>query len=73
MRRYVCVTVFASITWAGIWFTPDQQGQRLLSRGDFEQAAGTFQDPMWIGVAWFRAGEFEKAEQAFARVASASR
>jgi Ca-activated chloride channel family protein len=41
-----------------------------MNRGEFQAAAEAFRDPMRQGVAWFRAGEFEKAEQAFARVAS---
>ena len=61
----------ASITWSGLWFSPDQQGQRLMDRGEYEAAANAFRDPVRQGVAWFRAGEFEKAEQAFARDASA--
>ncbi|MEN7972327.1 MAG: tetratricopeptide repeat protein [Verrucomicrobiota bacterium] len=31
----------------------------------FAEAAEAFQDPMHIGVAWYRAGEFKKAEEAF--------
>ena len=58
------------LTWTGLWFTRDQQGQRLMHREEFEQAAGAFRDPMRIGIAWFRGGEFEKAEQAFARLAT---
>jgi Ca-activated chloride channel family protein len=57
----------AATTWAGLWFTPDQQGRRLLAKGDHLAAAKTFQDPMWQGVSLFRAGEFEQAAQAFAR------
>jgi Ca-activated chloride channel family protein len=62
--------LIVAFTWTGLWFSPDQQGQRYLNRGDYTAAANTFQDPMRIGVAWFRAGEFEKAEQAFARLAT---
>lgn len=53
--------------WAGLWLTPDQQGQRYFQRGEFAEAAQAFRDPMWQGAAWYRAGEFEKAAQAFAR------
>lgn len=53
--------------WAGLWFTPDQQGQRYFGRGEYVEAAQAFHDPMWQGAAWYRAGEFEKAAQAFAR------
>ena len=59
--------VIAVITWSGLWFTPDQQGQRHFQRGEFAEAAKAFRDPMWQGAAWYRAGEFEKSAQLFAR------
>ena len=68
MKTLVALAVVGAITWWSLWFTPDQQGQRLMNRGEFQAAAETFRDPMRQGVAWFRAGEFEKAEQAFARL-----
>jgi Ca-activated chloride channel homolog len=62
------VTAFLlAITWTGLWLTPDQSGQRQLRRGEYEAAVQSFDDPMWQGVAWYRAGEFEKAASAFAR------
>jgi Ca-activated chloride channel family protein len=71
MKVLVTFAVLGALTWTGLWFTPDQQGQRLMKRGEYQAAAETFRDPMRQGVAWFRAGEFEKAEQAFARMGSA--
>ena len=68
MKYLTLLVMFGGITWTGLWFTPDQQGQRLMNQGSYDSAAQTFRDPMRIGVAWFRSGEFEKAEQAFARV-----
>ena len=65
------MAVFVGFTWADLWLTPDQQGQRLQRQGDFAQAAEAFQDPMRIGTAWYRAGEFEKAEQVFAQLPTA--
>ena len=65
MSRYFLVL---AITWAGLWLTPDQQGQRLMERKQYADAAKTFDDPMRQGVAWYRAGEFEQAAQSFARV-----
>lgn len=61
------IAVIAALTWAGLWFTPDQQGRRHFERGEFIEAAGLFQDPLWQGTALYRAGEFEKAARAFAR------
>ncbi len=70
MKLIAFTVVIGAFTWWGLWFTPDQQGQRLIKRGEFRAAAESFRDPVRQGVAWFRAGEFEKAEQAFARVAT---
>ena len=70
MRGLYALLIIGAITWANLWFTPDQQGQRLMNRDDFAAAAEVFRDPMRQGVAWFRVGEFEKAEQSFARIAT---
>lgn len=53
--------------WADLWLTPDQQGQRLMDQGDYEQAAAKFTTPDKIGAALFLAGEFEKAASVFGR------
>ena len=65
------VMMVAAFSWSALWLTPDQAGQRLMNRGDYPSAAEAFRDPMRKGVAWFRAGEFERAEQEFARVGTA--
>jgi len=67
--RIVCSLL--AITWIGLWLTPDQQGQREFNRKEYAAAAKSYKDPMRQGAAWYRAGEFEKARQAFARVSSA--
>lgn len=67
----LAVVVVGGISWSELWLTREQQAQRLMDNGDYVAAAETFRDPMRQGAAWFRAGEFEKAEQAFARVATA--
>lgn len=70
MKMLIAMLAIGGITWSGLWFTPEQQGQRAMQRGDFKTAAELFRHPMRQGAAWFRAGEFEQAEQAFARVAT---
>ena len=57
--------------WTDLWLTPDQQGQRLMDQGEYEQAAGKFTTPESIGAALFLAGDFEKAASVFGRSASA--
>ena len=59
-----------TVLWAGLFFTADQQGQRLMNRGEYARAAATFEDPMHAGAAWYRAGEFKKANEAFRQVTS---
>ncbi len=54
------------------WFTRDYQGQRLSQKGDFEAAAERYEDPMRRGVAYFKAGDFEEAIQAFSQDTSAN-
>lgn len=53
-----------------LWLTPDQQAQRDLEAGEYAAAAARFSDPMRVGLAWYRAGEFDRAAQAFGRSAS---
>jgi Ca-activated chloride channel family protein len=62
--------VLLAMTWTGLWFTPDQYGRWLFERGDQAKAAAAFADPMWRGVAWYRAGEFKKAAESFARLST---
>jgi Ca-activated chloride channel homolog len=68
MKHFV---ILATITWTGLWFTPDRQGSRLFEKGSYLEAAKAFQDPMWQGTALYRAGEFKDAAQTFARIDSA--
>ena len=71
MRSLLTTSIVAAFGLGNLWFTPDQRGQRLMDRDHFSEAAEAFDDPMRQGVAWFRAGEFEKAELAFARESTA--
>lgn len=70
MKQMLACPLVAAFAWWTLWYTPDQMGERLMRQESYQEAAETFDDPMRQGVAWFKAGEFEKAEQAFARVAT---
>lgn len=48
-----------------LWFTKDYQGQRLSDRGAYAEAANSYRDHMQQGVAWFKAGNYEEAIEAF--------
>ncbi|MBY3232698.1 VWA domain-containing protein [Rhizobium laguerreae] len=54
-----------------MWLTHDQQGRIAFERGEFDAAAGHFIDPMWKGVALYRAGKFQEAVDALAAVETA--
>jgi Ca-activated chloride channel family protein len=53
---------------ADMWLTADQQGRLAYEHGDYAKAAERFADPMWKGLALYRAGRYEDAVEAFARV-----
>lgn len=61
----------AEFDLAGMWLTSDQQGRIAFDRGDYAGAAAHFADPMWRGVALYRAGKFGEAVDAFAQVRTA--
>jgi Ca-activated chloride channel family protein len=56
---------------ANAWLTADQQGQLAYLRGDYAAAAQHFTDPMWQGIALYRAGHYDEAVDAFSRIDSA--
>lgn len=53
-----------------LWLTHDQQGWRAFERGDYAAAAVLFDDPMWRGVAYYRAGKLDDAVRAFEQIGS---
>ncbi|HAH44720.1 tetratricopeptide repeat protein [Gimesia sp.] len=64
------IIALLALSWTNWWLTTDQQGQRLFKQQKYQEAAKVFQDPRWQGTAWYRAGEFEKAAQAYARAST---
>jgi Ca-activated chloride channel family protein len=52
-------------TFKNLWFTRDYQAQQLYEQGDCEQAADLFSDPLRKGVAYYRAGDYKQAVNAF--------
>ncbi|TKF24921.1 VWA domain-containing protein, partial [Vibrio kanaloae] len=49
--------------FANPWKTDDQVGYQLYQDEDFQQAAEQFQQQEWKGIAQYKAGDFEAAEQ----------
>ncbi|HEY2711867.1 MAG TPA: hypothetical protein VGI60_05075 [Chthoniobacterales bacterium] len=53
------------------WRTSDQRGDALCRAKKFSQAAKTYTDPLRVGTAQYRNGDFEAAAKTFARVPGA--
>lgn len=54
--------------WQDMWQTADQQALKTYKKGDFEQAANTFNDPLWQGNAHYKNKNYEAAVNAFSQV-----
>ena len=63
----VAATPVMAFEWLDLWLTPDQQGQRLMDQGKYQEAAAKFTSPEQIGVALFMAGDFENAATVLGR------
>jgi Ca-activated chloride channel family protein len=48
-----------------LWETKDYQAQKLVDKGEFVEAGETYIDPLRKGVAYYKAGYFEEAINAF--------
>ncbi len=57
--------------WLDLWLTPDQQGQRLIERGEPEKAAQRFENPHWQAAALYAAGDFDGAARRWAELPGA--
>ena len=48
-----------------LWMTADQQGRYLFEKGEYTEAAERFQNPMWKGIAYYAAEDFDAAIEQF--------
>jgi Ca-activated chloride channel homolog len=53
--------------FADLWLTGDQQGRLLMQWGNYREAAGRFDNPLWKGMAYYYAEDFMLAAQYFSR------
>jgi len=58
--------ISSNFSWLDLWLTHDQQGRYYFQRGDYQKAADKFDDPLWRGLAFVRAGQYDNALNAFA-------
>jgi len=62
----------SDLSWNDLWYTKDYQGQKLYSSEDYEKAGNTFESAVHQGVAYYKAGNFDAAAQAFAQDSSSN-
>jgi Ca-activated chloride channel homolog len=53
-------------SWQDLWLRPDQQAKHLLDAGKAQKAAEKFHNPLWKGIAYYRAGLYQEATKEFA-------
>jgi Ca-activated chloride channel family protein len=68
----LCVLGGGSLMNPNFWSSPDERGDHLMTQHRYAQAARTYADPLRIGIAQYRDGEFEAAAKTFARVPGAT-
>lgn len=61
-----------NLSWSDLWYSQDYQGQMLYDKENFEQAGNTFESSFHQGVAYYKAGNFDAAAQAFAKDSTAN-
>ena len=49
--------------WQDLWWTKDQQAERVLKAGDPKKAADLFERPDWKAAAQYKAGDFKASEE----------
>lgn len=56
-----------AVEWSDAWQRKDQQAAEMLKRGDATQAARTFTDAEWKGMAYYKAGDYDNAYKQFSQ------
>lgn len=59
-------------SWKDLWLTPDQQAEQAFKQQHYQQAAETFEDPLWKAGASYRAGDYNTAVQKYSQYDSAN-
>ncbi|MEJ5018772.1 VWA domain-containing protein [Ochrobactrum vermis] len=56
--------------FSDMWLTHDQQARMAYDRQAYAEAALLFEDPMWRGIAFYHATQYEQALETFASIDS---
>ena len=67
--------IYTPVIYAGalhdLWLSPEQRGVAALAAQQPTKALKLLHNPLWQGVAQFRSGQYQQAEQSFAKEHSA--
>ncbi|AZZ91322.1 VWA domain-containing protein [Hahella sp. KA22] len=61
-----------AVEWENLWSTPNQRGWEFYKDKKYEDAANAYSSPMGKGAAYFRTGDYAKAEAEFGKLDSAN-
>ncbi|MFI4919265.1 MAG: tetratricopeptide repeat protein [Legionellales bacterium] len=50
-----------ALNWTDLWLNPDQQGQLLMTKGDYVSAKDVFKDSNWRAAAAYKAGDYKRS------------
>lgn len=57
-----------ALEWEDLWKTKNQQASEAFQAEDYENAANTFDDPLWKGTALYKNEQYEEALAEFSKV-----
>ena len=58
----------AALEWDRLWLNDNQRGAKQMEQEQFASAAKTFDDQRWKAAALYRAGQYQKAAEAWKRM-----
>lgn len=59
------ITPSWSFSWQDLWYTPNQQAQALMQKGQYKKAGELFDQKDWQATAAYRGGNYQQAAQAY--------
>lgn len=63
----VLLCAISHSAWAGFWYNDNYEAMRNFKSGKYEQAAYSFKNADWRGAALYKAGNYERAAELYAK------
>lgn len=65
---YLAPVAARAMDFQRLWLNDDQRGARQMEKHDYASAARTFDDQRWQATAWYRAGDYKRAAEAWSKM-----